>query len=332
MYTDINEGLRRRDFMKMKEVCKLTNLTERTIRYYIERQLIAPEIEIINGREYRNYSDRDVEQLLLIAELRKIFFSIDSIIEMFNEPSEIRNILKQHQKDLFEETNKKQEIIEALEKIETAVISNAGDLVKRLQYVSVKYDLPECDIKPNFGKFDSETNEEKVVLSERAWNSIVRSESRKRKKIIGVTSFIIGLIICSMIGFKVYSYENRSIYNTCFIPSITFTKTYMNESNEMIGEFHIIKYGSEEIINKTIITKFQKDYIGDVLFRCILTNTEYASGRLEISMSIKEAKKLDVLIDEDTFKLNIIKILEDDNLSKKYTTITYLQGDYQASK
>ena len=29
--------------MKMKQVCQLTGLTERTIRFYVEKELCAPE-------------------------------------------------------------------------------------------------------------------------------------------------------------------------------------------------------------------------------------------------------------------------------------------------
>ena len=38
--------------MKMKEVTEQTGLTERTVRYYMEKGLIAPHGQWRNGREY----------------------------------------------------------------------------------------------------------------------------------------------------------------------------------------------------------------------------------------------------------------------------------------
>lgn len=39
--------------MKIKQVCEATQLTERTIRYYVELGLIEPAVSYRNGREYR---------------------------------------------------------------------------------------------------------------------------------------------------------------------------------------------------------------------------------------------------------------------------------------
>lgn len=39
--------------MKLKEVCEKTGLTQKTIRFYEERGLIAPSHSTKNGRSYR---------------------------------------------------------------------------------------------------------------------------------------------------------------------------------------------------------------------------------------------------------------------------------------
>ncbi|GKU80381.1 hypothetical protein L3i20_v247780 [Paenibacillus sp. L3-i20] len=49
------------------------------INYYVEEGLIQPESTLQNGREYRDYSERDVANLLTIADLRRLFFTIDEI-------------------------------------------------------------------------------------------------------------------------------------------------------------------------------------------------------------------------------------------------------------
>ena len=47
--------------MKLKEVCEATGLTRKTIRLYEEKGLLVPQKEARNGREYREYSQEDVE-------------------------------------------------------------------------------------------------------------------------------------------------------------------------------------------------------------------------------------------------------------------------------
>ncbi|WP_248565562.1 MerR family transcriptional regulator [Paenibacillus sp. L3-i20] len=56
----------------------MLNVSE-IINYYVEEGLIQPESTLQNGREYRDYSERDVANLLTIADLRRLFFTIDEI-------------------------------------------------------------------------------------------------------------------------------------------------------------------------------------------------------------------------------------------------------------
>ena len=65
--------------MKMKQVCQLTGLTERTIRFYVEKELCAPETRWMDQRKYYDFSKENVEELRQAAELRKAYFSIQAI-------------------------------------------------------------------------------------------------------------------------------------------------------------------------------------------------------------------------------------------------------------
>lgn len=176
--------------MKIKEVCKRTNLTERTIRYYVERQLVIPKSEIINGRNYQYYSEENITQLLIIAELRKLEFGIDDIIEIQDFPHEIRNVLLRHHHELSQRVTKKNDIIKAIENIQSDEISSAAQLVEKLSNVSIHYPLPSFDIQPNFSKFDSETKEEKesayldFLVAQRIRNKISRYTSPLLKGIV----------------------------------------------------------------------------------------------------------------------------------------------------
>ncbi len=66
--------------MKIKTVCQETGLSDRTIRYYIEEELISPHYtENYLGRKTFDFSPEDIRELQDIAILRKFGFSIEDI-------------------------------------------------------------------------------------------------------------------------------------------------------------------------------------------------------------------------------------------------------------
>ena len=77
--------------MKIKAVCELTGLTDRTIRYYIEEKLISPlYTENYLGRKTYNFSEKDIKDLNHIAVLRKFDFTLEEIKSVWStEPEEI---------------------------------------------------------------------------------------------------------------------------------------------------------------------------------------------------------------------------------------------------
>ena len=101
--------------MKIKEVIKVTGLTDRAIRLYIENELVKPECdENYNGRKSIDFSENDVEQLKNIAMLRKAGFSIAEIksLQMGGEQAQITI------KEYINKTSEKIEVnTEILEKI-----------------------------------------------------------------------------------------------------------------------------------------------------------------------------------------------------------------------
>ena len=57
--------------MKIKQVCELTGLTDRAIRYYIEEGLVSPAYtENYMGRRAYDFTDEDVAALNHVATLR----------------------------------------------------------------------------------------------------------------------------------------------------------------------------------------------------------------------------------------------------------------------
>jgi len=164
--------------MKIKEVVKRTGLTERTVRFYVEQGLIDPEPTVRNGRTYREYSERDVDELLTVADLRRLYFSIDEILEMKRHPENIPAVVEAYKKKVAEEARVKSAVTEALERLDLSKIPDIAALAARLRNVSSGLPLPQRDVHPDFGKFEPGTKEDRA----RAYEKFMERE-RKRYRL-----------------------------------------------------------------------------------------------------------------------------------------------------
>ena len=139
--------------MKIKTVCELTELTDRTIRYYIEEQLISPSYtENYLGRKSFDFSQSDIKQLQDIAVLRKFGFSIAEIKEMLLEPAQIIPIVKalqQRKKIVIDEENALLQTLLQLDENHSYTIS---ELATQLSAPVVNEPLPSEDSTLNIGK------------------------------------------------------------------------------------------------------------------------------------------------------------------------------------
>lgn len=81
--------------MRIKEVCKVTGLTDKAIRVYINNGLIHPSFtENYNGRKNFDFSEKDIALLQKIALLRKYNFSLSDIKELISNEDSIPEILE----------------------------------------------------------------------------------------------------------------------------------------------------------------------------------------------------------------------------------------------
>lgn len=78
--------------MEIKEVEKQTGLTRSNIRFYEKEKLIEPSRNDKNG--YRDYSEKDVENLKKIAYLRTLEISIDDIRNIISGKVPLEEIIK----------------------------------------------------------------------------------------------------------------------------------------------------------------------------------------------------------------------------------------------
>ena len=138
--------------MKIKAVCDLTGLTARTVRVYIDEQLIAPKFtENYLGRRSFEFSQSDIAALQNIATLRKYGFSID----------EIRNILLDSQTSIAIIENVKQrtqiqadeyrERLKALSRVESLKAYSVEELSEILLQgeaeIQFPVELPKLNVK-----------------------------------------------------------------------------------------------------------------------------------------------------------------------------------------
>jgi len=136
--------------LKIKAVCDLTGLTARTVRVYIDEQLIAPKFtENYLGRRFFEFSQSDIAALQNIATLRKYGFSID----------EIRNILLDSQTSIAIIENVKQrtkiqadeycERLKALSRVESLKAYSVEELSEILLQGEAELELPVESPKRN---------------------------------------------------------------------------------------------------------------------------------------------------------------------------------------
>lgn len=93
--------------MLINEIAKRCNITKKAVQYYVEQELLFPEI-LENG--YRDFKESDVEKLKRIVLYRKLDLSISEIKQVLNHPELINGIL--HQRTLkLEKEKMKQELL-----------------------------------------------------------------------------------------------------------------------------------------------------------------------------------------------------------------------------
>ncbi|MBQ8372484.1 MAG: MerR family transcriptional regulator [Clostridia bacterium] len=136
--------------MKMKEVCELTGLTSRTVRVYIEENLINPSYsENYLGRRIFDFSIDDVSELKSISVLRKFGFSIPEIlkIQQCKEFSVeiIKNVCERKSASIDKETY----ALQILKKLDNDQGHTVSEIADHLSDLSQKYTLPKQDYHIN---------------------------------------------------------------------------------------------------------------------------------------------------------------------------------------
>lgn len=161
--------------MKMKEVCKRTGLTERAVRFYVSEGLVTPESQNVRGRTYIEFSETDVQTLQAVAVLRKAQFTVAEIVLMQGDKAALQTVPAQAALRLTESAKAAEASAAMLSNTDG---KNFDDIVSLAKYLSYGRTEP-FEPKPNFGKFDGLSRQERDEAFERF---IVAEEKKKVKK------------------------------------------------------------------------------------------------------------------------------------------------------
>lgn len=141
--------------MKIKEACLRTNLTKKTIRFYEAEGLFTSDKTYLNGKEYHDYTEENIQQLLRIATLRRARFTVDEIRRMTAQPEETVEIFRGYRQRLLEEKRNLDEIVKVAMEIDEETLCGSDDLISQMETVASAMPLPVVDIHPHFRYLDA---------------------------------------------------------------------------------------------------------------------------------------------------------------------------------
>lgn len=118
--------------MQIKEAAARAALTERAVRLYEERGLIAPDITNKNGRDFRDYSEATVARLKVISALRRALYTIDEIKEMLDDPGRIPEVTEANRSRMRADREQLSFLLSRLEAVDVSSVRNAGELSRAL--------------------------------------------------------------------------------------------------------------------------------------------------------------------------------------------------------
>lgn len=140
--------------MKIKDVSEKTGLTKKTIRYYETEGLLSPEKTWQNGREYRSYSDKDIQTLLKIAALRRARFSVEEIRHIQSVPADIPAVFQDYRRRLQQDQQDLTAILAVINNISCETLTDEDALIAQMTPATTGLPLPAVDLDPHFRYLD----------------------------------------------------------------------------------------------------------------------------------------------------------------------------------
>lgn len=135
--------------MKIKQVCELTGLTDRAIRYYIEEGMVSPHYtENYLGRKAFDFSEEDVEALNHVATLRKFGFTVEEIRRILTDPQESVTVVAEVRARKEETVRQEGANLDVLSRLDGTKAYTVAELAERLAEPVVEIEVPREDGSP----------------------------------------------------------------------------------------------------------------------------------------------------------------------------------------
>jgi len=306
--------------MKMKEVCQKTGLTERAVRYYIERGLIEPvsNSSAIRSRTEYQFNNSHISQLRDIAILREYGFSIDRILEMEKDPAAIAGQLKAHAKETEKQESSISQRKEILSRICQMAVANMPQLAENLRREERTFLLPDMGTEVDFRRLDELEGMETGDGSTGTLERILHRESQKRKWFL--MGIILLLLFALAIGLLVKKERNSFITTITATSFATFSEKW-HEEGELFAALHLGEASGFAGISCTV--RFE-DY---VLYEAIIPGYEYIGITINAEVPLRQGRKDGIIIEGAIPSVDMIRLLQDEALARKYAVVTMVQGE-----
>lgn len=293
--------------MKINEACKRTGLSERAIRFYVEKGLLEPKSQIINGRTTVEYSEDDIEILIDISTLRKAGFSIADILAMQNSTDNVCDIITKHCSVLEQEQIFREELIQQLNEI-----SKRGNIswtkLSNILFQNTREYTEQSICIP--------LEETEVFKTEKKsfWDGL------KRVLKWGVLLFFVALVIFVF----AYNKHNNEILTSSFsVCEVVVEKKWRRHENYYVSVYSLYSEDGIEAYFKsprTIQTGSREYYeafqIGD---------EPYDSFEVWIEIPRADAKEEEIL--DEKGNILIEKVLDSERLARDYCFIKRIDNN-----
>ena len=297
--------------MKINEVIKRTGLTDRTIRFYIEKGLLQTRTQLVNGRITRDFTDEEVSILTDIAKLRSAGFSIQDILDMQNPDNDI-NLIIQKRCDALEEEQKT--CAETLEELRE--INKRGDMSWR-KFASILFQK-----RPPADSVSLRWPQEEILPS--------HENASRRFPIQFLVKVSVLLLLLCITGFFIgkYFYEQRE--HTCGMVAsdIVFEKKWTENGTCYVT---LRTTCDSNIAANEFFTSPRSLEIGSwAIYDAIQINGKpYSSMQFCINVKHGEAKKLELLGENGFLDAEKIgeKVLSDFRFLETHGYVLSVTGD-----
>ena len=289
--------------MKISDVCKKTELTERAVRLYVGKGLVLPKSQYVNGRTTLEFAETDVEILRDISVLRKAGFSIADILEMQKNENAVGDKANNLARRIEEEQLFRDELVRKLN--EVAKRENVS--WRKLASIMEKSQLDNAQQKICFPMEQMELADE-----EPSGGNI--------KKVLRWCMILIVAIAIIFVFY--YNKKNHKILTTEFyIQDVIIEEKWKRNESYYISAFSVNEEDWEGQFDSPRTMQVSREYYE--AFR--LDGKSYESFEIMIQISYADAKAEEVL-DEDG-NIVIEKILEKERLMRDYCFVKKINNE-----